>query len=102
MKPRYKFKSLFFINNIEIKLIFKNSNVLVKNYCKLIQRKFIISSLIFFNLQQDSDMNGGPSQILPSISEDDENVADNETAALSPSRSLHASPRHGKFSRYIC
>lgn len=57
--------------------------------------------------QQESEMNGVPSMTLPSISEDDENIAeDGETSPLSPpNRSpLHAgnSPRHAKFNpRYV-
>lgn len=55
-----------------------------------------------FKLQQESEMNGGPSMTLPSISEDDENMAEEgETSPLSPpNRSpLHTvtSPRHAKF-----
>ncbi|XP_011498400.1 PREDICTED: potassium voltage-gated channel subfamily H member 8 [Ceratosolen solmsi marchali] len=52
--------------------------------------------------QQESEINGGPSLTLPSISEDDENVPEEgETSPLSPpNRSpLHtsSSPRHTKF-----
>ncbi|XP_031783692.1 potassium voltage-gated channel subfamily H member 8 isoform X3 [Nasonia vitripennis] len=55
-----------------------------------------------YEAEQESEINGGPSLTLPSISEDDENVPEEgETSPLSPpNRSpLHASssPRHAKF-----
>ncbi|XP_023247841.1 potassium voltage-gated channel subfamily H member 8 [Copidosoma floridanum] len=55
-----------------------------------------------YEAEAESEMNGGPSLTLPSISEDDENVPEEgETSPLSPSNRspLHAtsSPRHAKF-----
>lgn len=56
----------------------------------------------FFYLQAESDI--GPSLALPSISEDDENLAEeNVNITMSPLLSnitrspLHSSPRHSKF-----
>lgn len=49
-------------------------------------------------MQAESDI--GPSLVLPSISEDDENQSDNDSKRVSnasPSKSPARSPRHGKF-----
>lgn len=49
-------------------------------------------------MQAESDI--GPSLVLPSISEDDENQSDSESKRVlsaSPSKSPARSPRHGKF-----
>lgn len=50
-----------------------------------------------YEAEQESDGNGHPSLTLPSISEDDENAA--EDTALSPKKpaSMSNSPRHNKF-----
>lgn len=52
-----------------------------------------------YEAEQESDGNGHPSLTLPSISEDDENAA--EDTALSPKKSIPVSntnsPRHAKF-----
>lgn len=51
-----------------------------------------------YEAEQESDGNGHPSLTLPSISEDDENAA--EDSALSPKKmptSNTNSPRHAKF-----
>lgn len=54
-------------------------------------------------IQAESDI--GPSLVLPSISEDDENQTENEVkrvSGASPSKSPARSPRHGKFlQRYL-
>lgn len=68
----------------------------------------IISEMCFFiadisicfrsGMQAESDI--GPSLVLPSISEDDENQSDSESKRVlsaSPSKSPARSPRHGKF-----
>lgn len=66
-------------------------------------RKLYRFQINYFSKQAESDI--GPSLALPSISEDDENLAEaeNVTVTLSPLLSninrspLHSSPRHAKF-----
>ncbi|XP_025832214.1 potassium voltage-gated channel subfamily H member 8-like [Agrilus planipennis] len=61
-----------------------------------------------YEAEQESELNGVPSLILPSISEDDENMHEDETSLLSPKASpvhtYNTSPRHAKFnfSLFLC